>query len=58
MNFVEGELTETGLVTDHFDLEFDVDGLDLETGSEVTMGVRPEDIYPPLRRSRSRVRRR
>ncbi|TYT61472.1 ABC transporter ATP-binding protein [Natrialba swarupiae] len=46
MNFVEGELTETGLVTDHFDLEFDVDGLDLETGSEVTMGVRPEDIYP------------
>ncbi|MEY7850657.1 ABC transporter ATP-binding protein [Natrarchaeobius sp. A-rgal3] len=46
MNFVEGELTGSGLVTEHFDLEFDVDGLDLETGAEVTMGVRPEDIYP------------
>ncbi|WP_226006888.1 ABC transporter ATP-binding protein [Natrinema salinisoli] len=46
MNFVDGELTEDGLETDHFDLEFDVDGLDVAPGEAVTMGVRPEDIYP------------
>ncbi|SEP79457.1 ABC transporter ATP-binding protein [Natrinema salaciae] len=46
MNFVEGELTETGLETDHFDVEFDVDGLEVAPGDAVTMGIRPEDIYP------------
>ncbi|WP_137288700.1 ABC transporter ATP-binding protein [Natronorubrum halophilum] len=46
MNFVDGELTEKGLATDHFDLEFDVDGLELAPGDAVTMGIRPEDIYP------------
>ncbi|WP_222918489.1 ABC transporter ATP-binding protein [Natrinema sp. SYSU A 869] len=46
MNFVEGELTEDGLETPHFDVEFDVDGLEAASDDAVTMGVRPEDIYP------------
>ncbi|SDR14492.1 ABC transporter ATP-binding protein [Natronobacterium texcoconense] len=46
MNFLDGKLTESGLSTEHVDLEFDVDGLDLSTGAPVTMGIRPEDIYP------------
>ncbi|MDQ2049600.1 ABC transporter ATP-binding protein [Natronolimnohabitans sp. A-GB9] len=46
MNFVEGELTTDGLETEYFDLEFDVDDLDAAPGDTVTMGIRPEDIYP------------
>ena len=45
MNFVDGELAGDGLRTDHFDLEFDPAAFPLEGISEVTAGVRPEDIY-------------
>ncbi|MFW6320560.1 MAG: ABC transporter ATP-binding protein [Halohasta sp.] len=45
MNFIEGEITDTGLTTDHFDIEFDTSGIDLSRGETVTMGIRPEDIY-------------
>ncbi|WP_254523849.1 ABC transporter ATP-binding protein [Natrinema caseinilyticum] len=46
MNFVDGELSEDGLETDHFDLAFDPDPLEAAPGDAVTMGIRPEDIYP------------
>ncbi|MFC7215972.1 ABC transporter ATP-binding protein [Saliphagus sp. GCM10025334] len=45
MNFVEGEITAGGLSTDHFDLEFDSNAVDVPSGEAITMGVRPEDIY-------------
>jgi len=46
MNFVGGEVTEDSLVSENFSLEFDpatVDGLG--TGDDVTVGIRPEDVY-------------
>jgi len=47
MNFLEGEITETGLETDYFDLSLDHASLDgVSVGQEVTMGIRPEDVYP------------
>ena len=50
MNFLEGELGDGGLATDHFDLAFDATSLagleSVGAGDAVTMGVRPEDIYP------------
>ncbi|WP_255170738.1 ABC transporter ATP-binding protein [Natrononativus amylolyticus] len=46
MNFLEGELTETGLRTDHFGLEFETDSIaGVQVGDRVTMGIRPEDVY-------------
>ena len=46
MNFVEGELTETGLQTETFDVEFDPSGLErVSVGDPVTLGIRPEDVY-------------
>ena len=47
MNFVEAEVTETELVSDNFSLDFDpatVEGVGV--GDHLTMGIRPEDIYP------------
>ncbi len=46
MNFVEGELTADGLTTDSFDLEIDPDALEATVGETVTIGIRPEDVYP------------
>ncbi len=45
MNFVDGELVQSGLRTDHFDLEFDPADVADAIGDSVTMGIRPEDIY-------------
>jgi len=47
MNFVEGSVTADAIETKNFSLDFDpasVDGIGV--GDEVTLGVRPEDIYP------------
>ncbi|MFC4543415.1 ABC transporter ATP-binding protein [Halosolutus amylolyticus] len=44
MNFVEGDLTASGLETEHFDLAFDPGDIE-PVDDGVTMGVRPEDIY-------------
>ncbi len=44
MNFIEGRLTDDGVETDHFSLDIAKDLPDTETGQEVTVGVRPEDI--------------
>ena len=46
MNFVEGEVTESGLGTPFFDVEFDPGAVGVELGDRVTLGVRPEDVYP------------
>ncbi len=46
MNFIEGELTADGLTTDSFDLEIDPDTLEAAIGETVTIGIRPEDVYP------------
>jgi multiple sugar transport system ATP-binding protein len=46
MNFVEGTVTEGGLETKNFDVEFDhgaVPGTGL--GDSLTLGIRPEDVH-------------
>jgi multiple sugar transport system ATP-binding protein len=46
MNFVEGEVTGTGLATPDFDVEFDIAQMSGVTeGDHLTLGVRPEDVY-------------
>lgn len=45
MNFVEGEITQTGIQTEHFDVAIDDTASDVAAGDQITMGVRPEDIY-------------
>lgn len=46
MNFVEGEVTSSGLSTPDFNVEFDPGQLsDIAEGDTVTLGVRPEDVY-------------
>lgn len=44
MNFLDGEVTETGLETPHFPVAFDPEAFDLTPGQAVTVGIRPEDI--------------
>ncbi|MFC4450481.1 ABC transporter ATP-binding protein [Halorussus aquaticus] len=46
MNFVEGEVTATGLTTPNFDVDFDPGQLPgVAEGDHLTLGVRPEDVY-------------
>ncbi len=45
MNFIEGEVTESGFSSEHIDLEFDIDDNPARVGDRVTLGVRPEDVY-------------
>ncbi|MDF9746728.1 ABC transporter ATP-binding protein [Natrinema salsiterrestre] len=46
MNFVEGELVESGLETTNFDVEFDPSRVpDATVGDDVTLGIRPEDVH-------------
>ena len=48
MNFVHGEVTADGFSSEfgEVDVEFDPSVVNLTPGSEVTMGIRPEDVYP------------
>ncbi|KAA9396603.1 ABC transporter ATP-binding protein [Haloarcula sp. CBA1130] len=47
MNFVEGTVTENALETPNFDLEFNPSSIEgVGVGDSVTLGIRPEDIYP------------
>ncbi len=47
MNFVEGTVTETTLETPNFSLEFNPSSIEgVGVGDDVTLGIRPEDIYP------------
>jgi multiple sugar transport system ATP-binding protein len=46
MNFVEGEVTEDGFSSKNFEVAFDPGQIGVSPGDEVTLGVRPEDVYP------------
>ena len=47
MNFVEGTVEAGTIETKNFSLDFDPSSVDgVGPGDEVTIGVRPEDIYP------------
>ncbi|MBV0903062.1 ABC transporter ATP-binding protein [Haloarcula salina] len=47
MNFVEGTVTEDALETPNFSLAFDPSSIEgVSVGDSVTLGIRPEDIYP------------
>ncbi|SNR30104.1 ABC transporter ATP-binding protein [Halorubrum vacuolatum] len=45
MNFLEGEVTDSGFSSEHVEIEFDVDNHAARVGDKVTLGVRPEDVY-------------
>ena len=45
MNFLDGEVTEHGFESRNVDIEFDPTDVGLEPGTDVTMGIRPEDVY-------------
>ncbi|ADJ14825.1 ABC transporter ATP-binding protein [Halalkalicoccus jeotgali] len=46
MNFVDAEVTNDGLESENFTIEFDPSTTDgLAPGDRVTVGVRPEDVY-------------
>ncbi|AUG47382.1 sugar ABC transporter ATP-binding protein [Haloarcula taiwanensis] len=47
MNFVEGTVTEDALETPNFSLAFNPSSIEgVGVGDDVTLGIRPEDIYP------------
>ena len=45
MNFFEGTVAGSGFESEHFDIEFDPASMGVNEGDEVTLGVRPEDVY-------------
>jgi multiple sugar transport system ATP-binding protein len=45
MNFVDGRLTETGFTGEKVEVDFDSDVVDASVGDDVTLGIRPEDVY-------------
>ena len=45
MNFVEGRITDNGFNSDDVTIPFDPAAYNLSTGADVTLGVRPEDVY-------------
>ncbi|MFB6118474.1 ABC transporter ATP-binding protein [Halosegnis sp.] len=48
MNFARGEVTENGYrsMNDNLSIEFDPMDVGVQPGQSVTLGVRPEDVYP------------
>jgi len=46
MNFVEGQITASGFESPHTQIPFDPETQGVEPGQNVTLGVRPEDVYP------------
>lgn len=46
MNFMDGVITESGIEISHFNIPVDPERLPVEQGANVTLGIRPEDIYP------------
>ncbi|WP_256687719.1 ABC transporter ATP-binding protein [Halococcus qingdaonensis] len=46
MNFVEGTVDSDGFDSEYVDVAFDVGPMALGEGDAVTLGIRPEDIYP------------
>ena len=46
MNFVDGVVANASLETSHFKIPIDVETRGVEPGTNLTLGIRPEDIYP------------
>jgi multiple sugar transport system ATP-binding protein len=52
MNFLDARTTDEGVTTDHFAVDADVTAVDgVGPDEPVTLGVRPEDIYPVAERA-------
>ncbi|ELZ94120.1 sugar ABC transporter ATP-binding protein [Haloferax mucosum ATCC BAA-1512] len=45
MNFLDGEVTDYGFESTYINVEFDPAEIGVEVGTDVTMGIRPEDVY-------------
>lgn len=45
MNFVEGTVGDEGFESEHVTVEFDPAGTGVETGMDVTLGIRPENVF-------------
>ena len=45
MNIIQGTVGQNGFDSEYFDIEFDPASVGVSKGEEVTLGVRPEDIY-------------
>ena len=45
MNFLDGRVTDDGVETEQFSLDADEGVLDVQSGTRVTVGIRPEDIF-------------
>ena len=45
MNFMDGEITESGFTSEYATIEFDPGAHGVDVGQQVTMGVRPEDVH-------------
>ncbi|EMA53685.1 MULTISPECIES: ABC transporter ATP-binding protein [Halococcus] len=46
MNFAEGTIGVNGFESEHIDVEFDPGTIGVSEGDAVTLGIRPEDVYP------------
>jgi multiple sugar transport system ATP-binding protein len=45
MNFVEGTVEEDGFDSEHVSVEFDPAAMGIEPGRDVTLGIRPENVF-------------
>ena len=45
MNFIDGEVTNSGFESEHISVDFDPTAVGVTVGSKITLGVRPEDVY-------------
>jgi multiple sugar transport system ATP-binding protein len=45
MNFVDGEVTENGFAGENVEVDFDPSKVGVTPGDDVTLGIRPEDVY-------------
>jgi multiple sugar transport system ATP-binding protein len=45
MNFFEGRMTDYGFESEFFEVELDPASMGVSEGEDVTLGIRPEDVY-------------
>jgi multiple sugar transport system ATP-binding protein len=45
MNLVDGTVGENGFESDHFTIEFDPSAIGVESGTDITLGIRPESVF-------------
>jgi multiple sugar transport system ATP-binding protein len=52
MNFLDAKVVDGGVATDHFTVDGDLRGVEgVDRDDPVSLGVRPEDIYPASKRA-------